>query len=124
MINPPLQVYPGALSGGELGLAYSGGLYASGGLATQTWSILSGSLPPVLTLDPFSGNISGMPYTPGTYNFVAQVSDGCATVALPTSITVYTAPLVTGTATTLYAVTGAPFSAQLGTTGERRRFIL
>ena len=77
VINPPLQVYPGPLSGGELGLAYSGGLYASGGEQPQTWSILTGALPPPLKLDPGSGAITGMPATPGTYHFKAQVSDGC-----------------------------------------------
>jgi hypothetical protein len=122
LINPSLQVYAGALSGGELGLDYSGGLYSSGGQQPQTWSILSGSLPPVLMLDPPSGDISGMPTTPGTYNFTAQVSDGCVTVDLATSITIYAAPLITTTGTTLFATTGAPFNAQLGVSGGAAPF--
>jgi len=116
VINPPLQVYPGPLSGGELGLAYSGGLYASGGEQPQTWSILSGALPPPLKLDPASGTISGMPAAPGTYNFKAQVSDGCATAILDTSITIYTAPLIT-TASPLIATTGASYTNQLQASG-------
>jgi hypothetical protein len=121
VINPPLQVYPGALTGGELGLAYYGGLSSIGGEEIQTWSILSGSLPPPLTLDPPSGIISGMPTKPGVYNFTAQVSDGCATVDLATSITIYTAPSIT-TATTLFATTGALYSDQLEVTGGAAPF--
>jgi hypothetical protein len=116
VINPPLQVYPGPLSGGELGLDYSGGLYASGGEQPQTWSIVSGSLPPHLTLDPASGAISGSPTAAGTSNFKARVTDGCATVDLDTSITIYPAPILT-TPATLFATTGALFSAQLAVSG-------
>jgi hypothetical protein len=115
LVNPPLQVYPGALSGGELGLAYSGGLYSIGGQQPQSWSILSGSLPPNLTLDPATGQISGMPTTPGTNTFTAQVGDGCATVDLDTSITIYAALFIAPK--TLFALTGASFSNQLEVTG-------
>ena len=117
LVNPALSVYPGGLTGGELGLAYFGALNSLGGQQPQNWSIISGVLPPPLILDPSTGYISGTPTTPGTYDFTAQVSDGCATVDLPTSITIYTAPLITTPQTTLFATTGALFSAQLGAAG-------
>ncbi len=115
-INNSLEVFPGPLSGGTVGSNYFGGLYASGGQQLQTWTILSGSLPPGLTLDPTSGNITGTPTNVGSYNFTAQVDDGCATTNLATSITIYTSPSITTTVLPV-AVPGSFYSFQLLATG-------
>ncbi len=50
-------------------------LWASGGAGQYTWSIVSGSLPPGLTLDPVAGMISGQAIQSGAYTFAVQVSD-------------------------------------------------
>lgn len=49
-------------------------LAAQGGVPQYGWSIVSGSLPPGLTLSG-AGVISGTPTTTGTYSFTAQVAD-------------------------------------------------
>jgi len=54
---------------------YSYYLNAEGGVPPYTWSIIEGSLPPGLTLDPVWGHISGTPTTPGTYHFTLMVAD-------------------------------------------------
>jgi uncharacterized protein YjdB len=41
-----------------------------------TWSVLSGSLPSGLSLDPNTGAISGAPTVAGTFPFVVQVTNG------------------------------------------------
>lgn len=48
---------------------------AVGGAIPYTWTLISGSLPPGLTLNASSGTVSGTPTTEGTYPYTIQVSD-------------------------------------------------
>jgi hypothetical protein len=50
-------------------------LKANGG-GTQTWSVLSGTLPAGITLNTSSGLLSGTPTAKGDYSFKIQVTDG------------------------------------------------
>ena len=54
------------------GIPYSQFVYAVGGTKPYTFSIDSGSIPPGLSLNTSTGEISGTPTTPGTYNFVVN----------------------------------------------------
>lgn len=61
--------------------SYSTTLNARGGTAPYTWALLTGSLPPGLTLDPPSGIISGTPTTQTadpTPSFTVRVTDAVA----------------------------------------------
>ena len=61
----------------DVGVAYGPQTLApSNGTAPYTWSIASGDLPTGLSLDPDSGELTGTPTTVGTYDFVAEVTDG------------------------------------------------
>ena len=62
---------------GQVGTPYSSTLVVSGGCSPYTFSIISGSLPPGLTLNPTTGAITGIPTQPGSFPYVAQVTD-CA----------------------------------------------
>jgi hypothetical protein len=115
-VNPALQVNPHDLSAGEAGASYFDGIYASGGTQPRTWSVISGSLPPGLALDPASGYISGMPTMPATNTFTLRVTDGCATIDTPASITNYPALQIT-TSTLPAASTNVPYNAQLQAAG-------
>ena len=65
------------LAAGTIGAAYSQSLAAGNGLGPYAWSLISGALPPGLTLSS-SGAISGTPSAPGIYNFTILVTDGAS----------------------------------------------
>jgi Putative Ig domain len=78
MLNSSLSVVTGSpLPNGRVGSAYSQTLAAVGGDGSFTWS--TAGLPNGLSLAGTSGEISGVPTTEGTTNFIMQVdSDGQA----------------------------------------------
>jgi len=59
---------------------YTGSLEATGGIAPYVWQIVSGALPPGLSLSP-SGTISGVPTSATTASFTVRASDSCVCVA-------------------------------------------
>lgn len=71
---PPLAVTTTALASGGVGVPYSATLSATGGTPPYTWSLVSGSLPPGLSLSS-AGEISGTPSAAGSYSFTVQVTD-------------------------------------------------
>lgn len=78
-----------SLPNGEVGVAYSQTLAASGGIPPYTWSISSGALPAGLSLNASTGAVTGTPTTAGTFNFTAQITDsvgGTATRALSIAV--------------------------------------
>jgi len=115
-VNTALQIVPYPLSAGEVGAGYFGNLYASGGAQPQIWSVIAGSLPPGLMLDPATGYITGTPAIPATNEFTLRVTDGCATIDTPAAITNY--PLLQITTATLPAVSlNVPYNGQLQAAG-------
>ncbi|MFZ0883465.1 MAG: choice-of-anchor D domain-containing protein [Candidatus Acidiferrales bacterium] len=71
----PLQITTTSpLSGATVGAAYSTTLAATGGTPPYTWSYVSGTLPPGLSVGS-TGIISGTPTTAGPYSFVVKVTD-------------------------------------------------
>ena len=106
-----------ALPGGAVNTVYTTTLTASAGTSPYTYSIVSGSLPPGLTLSPLtpaaSASIAGTPTTAGTYNFKVQVQDSSVPAqqvqTATLSITIYpllaitSAALPNGVAGTAYS---------------------
>ena len=80
---------------------YSAQLTATGGSGAYTWSIVSGSLPPNLSLDSSTGVISGDIVSTASsnspYNFTVEVTDGQRTAQADLSITVMAALRITTT---------------------------
>ncbi len=67
-----------SLPGGQVGVAYSQSVSASGGTTPYTWSISNGSLPDGLVIDPSTGAITGTPKPDAggaTATFTVQVTD-------------------------------------------------
>lgn len=75
---PTMQITPGTLAKTYLTLPVNITFGVSGGTAPFTWSLLSGSLPAGLILDP-AGQITGTPTIAATSNLTVQVTDtrGC-----------------------------------------------
>ncbi len=71
----PLTVASSSLPAAQLGHPYSAQLAAGGGLGAATWSVIGGTLPIGLTLDPATGVISGTPRFTQTSAFTVAVSD-------------------------------------------------
>lgn len=65
------------LGSGSVGDFYDQTFSATGGVAPYTWSLASGSgpLPPGLTLNPATGEVSGTLTTAGGFSYTVQVTD-------------------------------------------------
>ncbi len=76
---PAIILAPASLPNGGVGMAYSQTLTASGGTAPYSFNVVSGALPPGLTLTP-SGVLAGVPSTSGSFTFTVTATDanGCA----------------------------------------------
>ena len=78
--NPP-AISTTSLPDGTLRVAYATTLAASGGSSPYGWTVLGGSLPPGLALDPASGEIAGEPAQAGTFGFTIQAADSALRTA-------------------------------------------
>ncbi len=75
-VNNPLSITTTSLKLASVNVPYQVAIKADGGSQPYTWSVVSGSLPDGLTLDPSFGVIYGTPKAKGTSNFTVQVADG------------------------------------------------
>ena len=73
--RPLVITSPSTLSSGTIGQSYAIGVFADGGATPYTWSRVSGSLPPGLSLQASPGRITGTPTTAGTFTFALRVAD-------------------------------------------------
>ena len=95
-----------SLPSGTAGAAYSQTLTASSGTSPYTWSVISGTLPPGLSLSR-AGVLSGTPSTSGTYDFTVEATDSVGVSG--------SAPLVLAIASSLVVTTTSPLPS--GTIG-------
>jgi hypothetical protein len=117
----PLSIVTAALAptATTLDTPYSFQLSAQGG-GTQTWSLVSGSLPSGLQLSS-SGLISGTPTATGDFSFNVKVSDGTRTASHSYSLTVV--PRLKVSAVTVPAGEVArAFTLQLAATGGKAQY--
>lgn len=116
-IYSPLAITTNSLVSGVLGSGYNQTLTATGGLAPYVWSVVSGSLPPGLTLNSSTGVITGTPTATGTFCFTVQVSDANSwTTTKQLCITIY-APLAITTNSLLSGTIGIAYIQTLSATG-------
>jgi hypothetical protein len=71
----PLALSDNPLPTGTLSTPYSATLRATGGIPFYNFEIATGSLPPGLKLDPFSGRVSGTPNTAGDFPFTVRARE-------------------------------------------------
>jgi hypothetical protein len=70
-----------AYPSGQVDVAYSSSLVATGGTPPYNYSISAGSLPPGLMLNPSTGAITGVPTTAGSFAYTAKVVDAASASA-------------------------------------------
>ncbi|MFM7604042.1 MAG: LamG-like jellyroll fold domain-containing protein [Prosthecobacter sp.] len=73
-VTPPLEITSTTLPASRLEQSYSHAVAAIGGAGTRTWSVVSGLLPPGITLSS-NGVLSGTPTVSGRAAITMQVSD-------------------------------------------------
>ncbi|MHC4714189.1 MAG: beta strand repeat-containing protein, partial [Planctomycetota bacterium] len=115
-----LTITTSSLPDGQVGVAYSETLQASGGVTPYSWAVVVGSLPAGLSLNSSTGEISGTPTAYGTSNFTVEVTDSDAppsTDQQALSITVDPAPLVITTSSLADGQVGVAYSETLAATG-------
>jgi hypothetical protein len=111
-----LMITTTSLLGGEVGVAYSQSLAATGGTPPYTWSITTGA-PPAGLNPSSSGQISGTPMAAGTANFTVKVTDSAsASVTQALSINIVAAPVIT-TSSLPGGEVGVAYAQSLGATG-------
>jgi hypothetical protein len=119
---PPLQISSASLSNGQVQVAYSASLSATGGTTPYSWSVSAGSLPTGLALSA-AGAITGTPSAAATFNFTVKVSDSSSPAQSATkglSIVVSPAgplPLTISTTSLPGGVVGSAYSSTLTATG-------
>ena len=76
IIVTPITITTNNLPSGNVGTAYSQTLTSTGGTGTLTWSLLPGNyLPPGITLNPSTGQLTGSPTLTGQFYFTVKVVD-------------------------------------------------
>ncbi len=117
VVNPAPIITTTSVPAGTGGANYSQFIDGSGGTGGLSWSIFNGNLPPGLALNNFTGEISGVPTTPGTYDFTAQVTDTNSVSATQNfSIVVNSPPTITTTSVPS-GTTGTNYSQTLQSIG-------
>ena len=108
-----------SLPNGAVGQAYNQTVQATGGTGALTWSIVAGTLPQNLSLNPTTGVISGMPTAAGSSSFTIRVADTAGqadTQVLSILINQPTPPSIT-TTTLPGGTIGQAYSQTLQATG-------
>lgn len=78
-VSPPtISLNPLTPSSAAVATSYNGTVSASGGIGPYTFTVNAGSLPPGLSLNAGTGDISGTPTAGGTYNFVLRATDSAS----------------------------------------------
>jgi hypothetical protein len=116
----PLGILAKSLVPASRGRSYAQIVQSKNSTGKVTWSVVSGSLPPGLTIDPSNGLISGTATTDGTYDFTVQAADDGnpkQTATAPFEITVYDPVAITSPATWPDACVNQPYTFTVTTTG-------
>lgn len=116
VLPPPVTIANASLPAGEQGRSYAATLLATGGTGTYSWSLVSGALPPGLSLGE-GGAIGGTPTAFGTFAATFRVTSGPRVLDQAFTITIAPPPLVPGTATLPAGRQGQPYQAVLTASG-------
>ncbi len=71
----PLTLRTEQLPESSARMPYTATFHAEGGIAGYDWSVIQGSLPEGMSLDPFTGKLQGTPERPGVWVFTVRLRD-------------------------------------------------
>jgi hypothetical protein len=80
VLPPPLEDMNSLPVALLLNRPFSGRAIARGGVPPYSFAISSGSLPPGISLEPSTGEVSGTPLTPGSYSYGLTITDSSSPV--------------------------------------------
>jgi len=78
---PPVTITTTSLPNAKRNKSYNRTIQATGGVAPYSWAIVSGSLPPGLSLNASTGAVTGKATTLGLFSFAVRATDSHATPA-------------------------------------------
>jgi hypothetical protein len=122
----PTHVFmPASLPSGIVGTAYSATVTASNGLTPYVYSVSSGSLPPGLSLNPATGEISGIPTAMSVYNFTVSITDGYSCPGTRAYTIATNCPVITVSPNNVAApvVQNTPYTETLTTSGGSAPYV-
>jgi len=112
------SIFPSPLPNGQTGTPYTANMVASGGTPPYTWAVISGALPPGLSLNAAAGVISGVPTAAGTFSFIVRITDSVAASSQQGFFITISAPPLTFLTTSLpSAEEGTPYTASVSVKG-------
>jgi hypothetical protein len=118
---PSLALSPASLPNATLGDGYSQTLTTSGGSGNYWYSVVGGTLPEGLSLNPSSGVISGSASYSGTFTFTIQSDDsnakGCFTTRTYTIESICPSPVVISPSSLPAMTIGVPYSQAISVSG-------
>ncbi len=120
----PLTFPGNSLPPATSSVAFSNTFAASGGIVVYSWDVSAGALPPGMTLDSFTGSLTGTPVTNGVFNFTVRVRDYHeVTAGLTRSFSMNVSPPPSTQLDLSFSGQGTNTQAQLtlaGTTGQHQ----
>ncbi|HUA60071.1 MAG TPA: putative Ig domain-containing protein [Verrucomicrobiae bacterium] len=115
VVAPLVSILENSLPNGQVGVAYSSQLFATGGSTPYTFTITGA--PPGLTMTT-NGLLSGTPTSDGVFTPTVTVTDAVMDVtSVPYTVTIAPAPLVITTQTLPSGVAGTAYTTTLTATG-------
>ncbi len=111
-----LSFTPTTLPAGEVNKVYSQTFMASGVGTSFSFGLVSGSLPPGLSLSQ-AGVISGTPSSDGIFTFVVELTSLQSSVSQAVTITIQAPTISILPESLVYATVGVPYTATLQATG-------
>ncbi len=122
-----LSIVNTSLPNGQVGVAYSAALTASGGTTPYTWTLTSGTLPAGLSLNGATGAITGTPTAPvANASLTFKVTDaGNPVQSASASLTLTTKPAALSITTTSLpnGQVGVAYSTSLAATGGTAPYV-